>query len=180
MAGTVTLKMIVAMTKCRGIGKSGGIPWYYSQDLKRFRKLTSGCPIIMGRTTWESLPKQPLPNRLNIILTRNPESIIPMCDGMAVATSPEEAIQLAKDYYQTQSTSNLSHSDTWVIGGQAVYETFIHSPLLSHIDCTIVPDDCECDTFFVQIPTRFVKVNTSETILSNCKLIHEQYSHHQA
>jgi len=163
------LKMIVAMTRSGGIGYKGDIPWHYSQDLKRFRRITGKSPIIMGRKTWDSLPIQPLPNRLNVVLTRDPLNVQPVCDGMTVATSPEEAMGLVKDY-----------PEAWVIGGQMIYEKFIHHPLLQTIDCTIIPDDYECDTFFTSIPERFTKLNITKTPIQleygHGELIHHSYS----
>lgn len=159
------LKMIVAMTRKGGIGYKGDIPWHYSQDLKRFRKLTGNSPIIMGRKTWDSLPKQPLPNRLNVILTRDPTRVQPVCEGMTVATSTEEAIHTVKDY-----------PEAWIIGGQMIYEMFIQHPLLKTIDCTLIPDDYECDTFFSNIPERFTQLNISKTSTRSGDLIHRSYS----
>jgi dihydrofolate reductase len=181
VTGTITLRMIVAMARNGGIGKSGTIPWHYSEDLKRFRTLTSGCPIIMGRNTWNSLPKQPLPKRLNIVLTRDPTRVMPICESVRVACSPEEAIQIAEHYYRTKSINEVirtqhSSPNVWVIGGQAVYETFIHHPLLSHLDCTIVPENVECDTFFVPIPDRFTGLQIHKTVIPKGTLIHHEYS----
>lgn len=159
------LKMIVAMTRKGGIGYKGDIPWHYPQDLKRFRKLTGKSPIIMGRKTWDSLPKQPLPNRLNVILTRDPTIIKPVREGMTVVTSPDEALGIIKNY-----------NEAWIIGGQMVYETFIRHPLLKSIDCTLIPDDYECDTFFTKIPEHFTQLNISKTSTLSGDLIHHSYS----
>lgn len=147
------LKMIVAMTLKHGIGKEGKIPWHYPADLKRFRQLTTGCPIIMGRSTWESLPNKPLPNRLNIVLTKSPRSIRPLQPGLAVASTIKQAIRLSMKYIRKQG--NSKSIPIWIIGGQQVYESFINHPSLTSIDCTIVPDDVECDTFFPEIPDTF-------------------------
>ena len=62
---------LVALDKNNLMGCSNTIPWHYAEDVKRFKRITTGYPIIMGRKTWESLPIQPLPNRINIVLTRN-------------------------------------------------------------------------------------------------------------
>jgi dihydrofolate reductase len=159
------LKMIVAMTRNGGIGYKGDIPWYYSQDLKRFRKITGKSPIIMGRKTWDSLPKQPLPNRLNVVLTRDPMRVNPVCEGMTVVSSPEEALEVVKNY-----------PEAWIIGGQMIYEKFILHPLLKTIDCTIIPNDYECDTYFTNIPDRFTKLDITKTQTLSGDLIHRSYS----
>ena len=172
--GTTTLKMIVAMTRNGGIGKNGKIPWHYPQDLKRFRQLTNGHPIIMGRKTWQSLPKKPLPNRLNIILTRSPDTIKHISDDIEIARTPEEAISIVNQYHITNDSKNPI---AWVIGGQVVYETFIHHPLLNHIDCTIIPENHDCDTFFSTIPDTFILDERLFTPVNNgTQLIHHCYS----
>ena len=65
------LSIIVAMAQNRAIGKDNDLLWHLSSDLKRFKQLTTGHPVVMGRRTWESLPKRPLPGRRNIVLTQN-------------------------------------------------------------------------------------------------------------
>ena len=159
------LKMIVAMTRNSGIGYKGDIPWHYSQDLKRFRKITGKSPIIMGRKTWDSLPKQPLPNRLNVVLSRDPMRVHPLCEGMTVVSSPEEALYTLRNY-----------PEVWIIGGQMIYEKFIRHPLLKTIDCTIIPDNYECDTHFTNIPERFAKLDITKTPTDFGELIHRTYS----
>lgn len=155
--------MIVAMTQTRGIGYKGDIPWNHPEDLRRFRKITGHSPLIMGRKTWESLPIHPLPNRMNIVMTRHPEELHMQCDGMITVSSSGEAIQVAKSYGST----------AWVIGGQAVYETFINHPLLDMIYTTVIPGDYKCDTFFTEIPPEFDIVTQTP---SNNSLIYSVYS----
>jgi dihydrofolate reductase len=134
------LFIIAAMTKQRGIGFMGTIPWHYPQD---FRKITLHSNVIMGRKTWESLPA-PLSKRANIVIT----SQIPNSSAKDTifANSPEMALRVADETKYLQS---------WVIGGQRVYETFIHYPQLTRINLTIIPDIIHCDTFFPQIPPNF-------------------------
>ena len=67
------LSIIVAVAENRAIGKNNDLLWHLSDDLKRFKKLTTGHPVVMGRRTWESLPKRPLPGRRNIVFTQNPD-----------------------------------------------------------------------------------------------------------
>lgn len=166
------LNMIVAMTKERGIGFHGDIPWHYPSDLKRFRRLTSGCPIIMGRKTWESLPIQPLPGRLNIVLTRDIVSVVPQLPGMVVVETPDEALEIAANTGMIRNREGHSENVAWIIGGQAIYELFIHSPFLENIDCTIVPNTVKCDTFFPEIPDHFKLTNVT---VDSDNLIHHNY-----
>ena len=69
------LSIIVAQAENRAIGKNNDLLWHLSGDLKRFKALTMGHPVVMGRRTWESLPKRPLPGRRNIVLTQNPDFV---------------------------------------------------------------------------------------------------------
>src|SRR5690349_14588247 len=83
----------VAIAENGVIGREGGLPWRLSSDLKRFKADTMGKPVIMGRKTWESLPKRPLPGRLNIVVTRDSTY---RAEGGEIATSLEDAVSLAK------------------------------------------------------------------------------------
>src|SRR5690242_17907171 len=100
------LSLIAAMSSNRVIGRENRLPWRLPEDLKRFRQLTSGCPVIMGRKTFESIGK-PLPDRLNIVISRNPEF---RASGIRVVKSLDEAIGEA-----TRSASDAR--ETFVIGG---------------------------------------------------------------
>ena len=97
------------------IGSKGGLPWHLPEDLARFRRLTLGSTVVMGRATWDSLPAaaRPLPDRHNVVLTRRPDWAAP---GAAVARSLTEALEAAP-------------GDVWVIGGASVY-----SAALPHAD----------------------------------------------
>lgn len=100
------LKLIVAYSRNRTIGKNNTLPWRLPGDLKHFKQQTLGHPIIMGRKTWESLGR-PLPGRLNVVVTRTLKDI----QGATVAASLEEAIDLTKGY-----------DPTYIIGGANLYE----------------------------------------------------------
>ncbi len=111
---------IVAMTRDRVIGLEGRLPWHYSDDLKRFKRRTMGCAIIMGRKTWESIGSTALPGRRNIVVTRKGVG------GVECHGSPGEALDAC------------GGSDAWVIGGGQVYRSAM--PLLNLLDVTWVPD----------------------------------------
>ena len=102
------------------IGKNNSIPWHYSADLKRFKRLTIGNTVIMGRKTWESLPIKPLPNRRNIVITRSSIEEI-------------DCFQSIDDALQT------CEGDVWFIGGAGIYEEAMKKADL--IDMTLVPDN---------------------------------------
>ena len=79
----MTLSIIVAVAANGIIGNNGQMPWHISEDLKRFRRITTGHPVVMGRKTFESLGNRPLPNRTNIVVSRNPALMVPegtLCD----------------------------------------------------------------------------------------------------
>ena len=99
------------------IGIDGKIPWRYSGDLKRFKRVTMGSTIVMGRKTWESIGSKPLPGRVNMTLTRGPNN--------------EDMLQLAIKL-------GARDGDVWIIGGAEVYAAAM--PYVDVIDQTIVPD----------------------------------------
>ena len=124
------LKLIVAIGKDGAIGKQGSLIWRIPSDLKRFKSLTLGHPVIMGRKTWESLPKRPLPGRKNIVLTRQKDF---NAEGAYRAGSIEEAIAIAG-------------GEAFIIGGAEIYKVFL--PLVSELDLTIVDAVCpDADAF---------------------------------
>lgn len=103
------MAIVVARATNGVIGDAGRIPWRISEDMRRFKQLTIGKPCIMGRKTWDSLPKKPLTGRLNIVVTRDPH-FIP--DGAMVAHGFDEAVARA----QATSPTEIA-----VIGGEAIY-----------------------------------------------------------
>lgn len=113
------LGMIVAMTRDRVIGLDNRLPWRYPADLARFKRLTVGSTVIMGRKTWESLPKRPLVDRRNVVITRGaPEG---------VEHFPSLALALAQ-----------ISGPAWIIGGAELYRAAL--PLVDFVDVTWVPD----------------------------------------
>ena len=89
-----SLSIIVAIAQNGAIGKNNDLLWHLSGDLKRFKKLTTGHPVVMGRKTWESLPKRPLPGRKNIVFTQNPDF---EAEGAEVVHSVNELFKTLKD-----------------------------------------------------------------------------------
>ena len=112
------IHLIWAQDERGGIGKDGKLPWHISEDLKNFKKLTSGSAILMGRNTWESLPIRPLPERRNIVLSHKK---IP---DVECYTSVKECVETLDG----DGTEKL-----FVIGGSTVYRNFIHRADELHI-----------------------------------------------
>lgn len=132
------ISLLVAMDEKRGIGKDGKLPWRLSSDLKRFRELTMGHHIIVGRKTFESIGK-PLPGRRTIVVTRNPE-LRP--EGCQVAASVEAAIETARMNGETEA---------FVIGGADIYAQAFD--IADRIDLTQVHAEVDADTFFPELNT---------------------------
>ena len=144
------IHLIWAQDHNGGIGKDGNLPWHISEDLKNFKKLTSGSAILMGRNTWESLPIRPLPERRNIVLSSRG---IP---DVECYTSVEECIETLDG----DGTEKL-----FVIGGSTVYRNFIHRADELHI--TQVNEMTQgIDTYFpvtmLKIKKEFEKINETE------------------
>ena len=127
------ISLIVAAANNNAIGKDGKMPWQLSADLKHFKNITWGLPIIMGRKTFDSLGK-PLLGRTNIVITRNKEFI---AEGVLVASDFEQALTLAKE---------TDAKEAMVIGGGEIYKMVF--PLASKIYLTRVDASPEADTFF--------------------------------
>lgn len=134
MAKSPLLTMIAAAAKNDALGKDNDLIWHISEDLKRFKRLTSGHAIIMGRKTFESMPKA-LPNRTNIVLT-NKKDYQP--EGATVVHSLEDALALVKD-----------DSQPFIIGGGEIYRLFM--PYCDRIELTRVHQNFEADVFFPEI-----------------------------
>lgn len=139
------ITIIAAMADNRVIGKDGAIPWHVPADLARFKSLTTGHPVIMGRKTFASIGR-PLPGRLNIILSLQ-EKYQP--EGCLVARSPEEALALAG-----------AADEVFICGGGEVYRKML--PLANRIDLTVVHLEAEGDTFFPALPDDFVEMAREE------------------
>ena len=103
----------VARARNGVIGRDGGLPWRLGADLRRFRALTLGKPVIMGRKTWESLPRRPLPGRLNIVLTRQPEY---EAAGAIACADFAEAVEIAREQAAEDGVGEVC-----VIGGADLF-----------------------------------------------------------
>lgn len=126
------ISLIVAMARNRVIGRDGGMPWHLPEDLRHFRELTLGKPVLMGRRTCESLGRA-LPGRTNVVVTRDPAYRAP--PGFEVYGSLEQALAAC-----------AAAPEIMVIGGATIYEQVF--PLADRIYLTLIDRDFEGDTLF--------------------------------
>ena len=135
--------IIVACDLYGGIGRDGAIPWHIPADMRRFREITLGNVVIMGRRTWESIPdnKRPLPGRVNIVIRRNPPDSSTVLPNLFHATSLTSALEFAK--------VTFPKLHTFVIGGQRLYDDALELDLVDHVHLTLVHEHVRgCDVFF--------------------------------
>jgi dihydrofolate reductase len=144
------VSIIVAVSDDWGIGKNNELLWHIPEDLVRFKRLTMGKCVIMGKKTWESLPKKPLPGRSNIVLTDIPNECI---DCSITAYSIEDALsKCGKD------------EEVFVIGGGSVYSQFM--PVADKLYITHVHKKAPADVWFPRIDRRKWKVIEKEECIS--------------
>lgn len=127
------ISLIAAISENRVIGKDNALLWHISEDLKRFKELTKGHPVIMGRKTYESIGRL-LPNRKNIIITRDVDYKL---EGAVIVNSLEEALRQAQ---------SISTDEIFIIGGGQIFEQAIQ--IADKLYLTIVHTTIEGDTFF--------------------------------
>ncbi|MGU3575707.1 dihydrofolate reductase [Brucellaceae bacterium C25G] len=153
MSNKVKVSIVVAVAQNGVIGRDNDMPWRLSTDLKRFKALTLGKPVIMGRKTWDSIGR-PLPGRLNIVITRN-EDFAP--EGAAVAHSLEEAVVIAKQHAQ-----DVQLDEICIIGGGHIYRQAL--PLTDIVHLTHVLADIEGDTGFPRLDQAEWELISSEDV----------------
>lgn len=129
---------IVACAENRAIGKDNQLIWHMPNDLKFFKTTTSGHYVLMGRKSYESMGK-PLPNRLNVVITRNKDYAI---EGALVVHSLEEALKLAADQQQ---------QEVFILGGGEIYRQALEKKLVDRIYLTEIKESFEADTFFPEL-----------------------------
>jgi len=140
------ISIVVACDKNRVIGKENKLPWKIPADLQRFKRLTTGHPVIMGRKTWESIPEKfrPLPGRTNIVVTRN-ESY--SAQGAIISNSVKNALELAR--------TSPGQEEIFFIGGAQIYTEA--KPLADRLYVTEVDTEIEGDAFFPEYKSLFIK-----------------------
>ena len=147
--------LIVAICEGRGIGYKGQIPWHSKADLSHFYKLTKGkCnnAVIMGKTTWNSLPNKMLPGRDNLILSSTIEldATIKM-DRIKTFETINDVINFCK---------LMEYDEVWIIGGASLYKQFLDLHLVNKCYITTINKHYECDTFFPEL-------SSDEWVLNN-------------
>ncbi|WP_165226609.1 dihydrofolate reductase [Aquisphaera insulae] len=131
----MTLSIVVAMSRTGLIGRAGALPWHLSRDLRNFRKITMGRPIIMGRRTHASIGRA-LPGRANIVLTRHPDQV---AAGCVAAGNVDEALDLAR-------VAAGQDGEAMIVGGAEVYREFL--PRVAKVYLTVVEGDFTGDVSF--------------------------------
>lgn len=126
------LSILVAMSNGRVIGREGQLPWRLSADLQRFKRLTMGHPIIMGRKTFESIGR-PLPGRQSIVISRQPDF-------------HAEGVQVANDLHDALRIAGNASNEVFVIGGAQIYALAL--PFADRLYITLVEADIGGDTYF--------------------------------
>lgn len=141
------LKAIAAMAPNRVIGRDGTLPWRLPEDLKWFRRLTLGHPVLMGRRTWESLPK-PLPGRRNLVLSRSWAADGRVLEGAEVLASPDDLAVLDPP----------AGAVVWVIGGAEIYRAVL--PRCDELYLSLLRDPHEGDVRFPPFEEGFTLAET--------------------
>ncbi|GGZ30169.1 dihydrofolate reductase [Asticcacaulis endophyticus] len=145
------LSLVVAMSENRVIGRENALPWHLKSDLKLFKAITQFKPIIMGSNTWDSLPKKPLPGRLNLVLSRD---ILFEAEGGLICTTLFEAIEIAREHAKDDGADEVC-----IIGGANVYEQTIEKA--DRLYVTEVHVWLEGDTHFPAIdPAQWKEVSS--------------------
>jgi len=144
------ISIIAAVSEDKGIGRANELLWHISEDLKRFKDLTMGKTVIMGRKTWDSLPRKPLPGRRNIILSDIPEECF---EGAETAFSLKDALDKCRD-----------DEEVFVIGGGSVYSQFM--PYADRLYITRIHRRAEADVYFPEINRKTWKTISRERFIS--------------
>jgi dihydrofolate reductase len=126
------ISIIVAISEDNGIGYRNGLLWHLPEDMKRFKKLTTGHTVIMGKKTWESLPRKPLPGRKNIVITDIPGEII---ESGITAYSIEDSLNKCE-----------KNEEIFIIGGGSVYRQFM--PVADRLYITHIHKKAPADIYF--------------------------------
>ncbi len=175
--------IIVALDEKRGIGKNNGLMWNIPGELPRFKRITTGHPIIMGRKTFASIGRV-LPNRTNIVITRDAKYKI---EGAIIVNSLEKAIEVAKEIEESRiknlpagrqgqesNNENKNHNSSFmihnsdeeeifIIGGGQIFKEALEKNLVDKLYLTLVQGDYHADTFFPEYKKQFPSITFKET-----------------
>ncbi|MBN1869583.1 MAG: dihydrofolate reductase [Candidatus Omnitrophica bacterium] len=160
----IPFNIVVSIDLKKGIGKDGALPWDLNGDIRHFREITAKARspkkknvVVMGRKTWESIPQEfrPLPERTNIVLTRNKSLSLP--EGVMKAESFERILQMANN----EKLKDLIET-IFIIGGQQVYEEAIKLKECEKLYVTHIHREFDCDAFFPSFEDKFVSIRSSD------------------
>jgi dihydrofolate reductase/thymidylate synthase len=160
----VIMKIIVAYDDKNGIGKAGGIPWFLKNELKYFANVTKHTNnpllqnvVIMGRKTWESLPRKPLPGRINVVLT---------CSGTIYEDAYSySSLEIALN--ELKNMDNVNKDNIYIIGGAQLYKEALESDECEKLYATEVYGNYNADTFFPKIPVSYELTDVSQFYKEN-------------
>lgn len=171
------ITLIASIGANNELGRSGDLCWHIREDLRHFRELTTGHPVIMGRKTWESLPKKPLPGRLNIVISTRDLGM-----RTEAGETDAEPVQASTLEEALKAAAKASQAAPFIIGGASVYSQAL--PCAGHLELTrILADDPLADTFFPPIdPADWRLVSQSEihTATDGLRFRYETYLRNQA
>ena len=147
------INMIFARAANGVIGSNNRLPWHLPEDMAHFKQLTQGCPVIMGRKTWDSLPVRfrPLPGRANVVITRQPGWLAP---GAQTVSNISQAIALCH-----------ASPEVWIIGGAQIYA--LAEPLAQRVEVTEIAQDFEGDAYAPTLGTQWVEASRERHTSSN-------------
>ena len=157
--------IIAAMAENRVIGKDNAMPWSIKGNLAHFKEVTMGWPCVMGRKTWESLPKKPLPGRLNIVVSKTmrdlqhwPNDIVTDCTNiLCEKDNPDRKAKICSSIQDAIDFCS-KFEKIFICGGESIYRQAL--PLANKIDLTLIHGEYEGDTFFPEIDDNWIKTNT--------------------
>jgi dihydrofolate reductase len=147
------IHILVAQSKNRVIGKNNSIPWHNKEDFQFFKQMTTNNTVVMGRKTWDSLPKKPLKDRVNIVI------------------SSQKYDDYENVHFCKTITDAIHHEaikgETFIIGGASVYEQVFYMDVVDYIFSSVIPGDYEGDTFFPEIDLNMYCVETLQKLNMN-------------
>ena len=147
------INMIFARAANGVIGNNNQLPWHLPEDMAHFKQLTQGCPVIMGRKTWDSLPVRfrPLPGRANVVITRQPGWLAP---GAQTVSNISQAIALCH-----------ASPEVWIIGGAQIYA--LAEPLAQRVEVTEIAQDFEGDAYAPTLGPQWIEASRERHTSSN-------------
>lgn len=155
------INLIWAQARNRVIGNKGTMPWHLPEDLAHLKRMTLGCPVVMGRKTWDSIPPKfrPLPGRTNVVITRQVDW---RADGALPANNMIEALSICE---HMSIILDPSPEQVWVIGGAQIYAQAL--PLAKRVVVTEIDADFDGDTQAPSLDANWKEINRTKNISKN-------------